>query len=86
MLNIYLVIDSKVFGVTIDVNFLFAIVIERFNNCKHVVEEERMQLRSTSGKNCKLKYSSCKLIVKGERKQFHCTSSKNGFKCKRLRE
>jgi hypothetical protein len=50
-INIYSIIDSKVFGVKIGVNFLFAIVIERFNDCTHVVEDERMQLKSTGGKN-----------------------------------
>jgi hypothetical protein len=50
-INVYSIIDSKVFGVTIGVNFHFAIVIERFNDCTHVVEDERMQLKSTGGKN-----------------------------------
>jgi hypothetical protein len=35
----YLIIDSKVFGVTIGDNFLFAIIVKRFYNYKHVVEK-----------------------------------------------
>jgi hypothetical protein len=50
-INVYSIIDSKVFGVTIGVNFLFSIVIKRFNDCKHMVEEEMMQLKSIGGKN-----------------------------------
>jgi hypothetical protein len=38
-INVYLTIYSKVFGVTIGYNFLFAIVVERFYDCKHPVEE-----------------------------------------------
>ncbi len=34
----YSIIDSKVFGVTIGDNFLFAIGVERFYNYKHAVE------------------------------------------------
>ncbi len=41
-INVYSIIDSKVFGVKIGVNFLLAIVEERFNDCKHVVKVERM--------------------------------------------
>jgi hypothetical protein len=33
-INMYSIIVSKVFGVTIGDNFLFAIVVERFYNCK----------------------------------------------------
>jgi hypothetical protein len=50
-INVYSIIDSKVFGVTIGANFIFTIVIERSNDCKHVVEKERMQLKSIGGKN-----------------------------------
>ncbi len=50
-INIYSIIDSKVFGVTIGVNFLLAIVEQSFNDCKHMVEVERMQLGSTGGEN-----------------------------------
>jgi hypothetical protein len=50
-INIYSIIDSKVFGVTICVNFLLAIVKQRFNNCKHMVVVERMQLSSMNGEN-----------------------------------
>jgi hypothetical protein len=34
----YSIMDSKVFGVTFGDNFLFAIGIERFYDCKHVVK------------------------------------------------
>jgi hypothetical protein len=47
----YSIIDSKVFGVTIGDNFLFSIVAKRFYNCKHMVEEKRMQLGNTGAKN-----------------------------------
>jgi hypothetical protein len=50
-INMYSIIDFKVFGLTIGDNFLFAIVVERFYNCKHMVEEQRMQLGSTQTKN-----------------------------------
>ncbi len=50
-INMYSIIDFKVFGLIIGDNFLFAIVVERFYNCKHVVEEQRMQLGSTQTKN-----------------------------------
>ncbi len=38
-INMYSIIDSKVFGLTIGENFLFAIIVERFYDCKHVFEE-----------------------------------------------
>jgi hypothetical protein len=38
-INMYSIIDSNMFGVTIGDNFLFSIGIKRFYNCKHVVEE-----------------------------------------------
>jgi hypothetical protein len=50
-INVYSIIDSKVFGVTIGVNFLLALVKYKFNNCNHVVEVERMQLGSKGGVN-----------------------------------
>ncbi len=50
-INIYSIVDSKVFGVTIGVNFPLAIVEQRFNDCKHMVVVERMQLSSKSGEN-----------------------------------
>jgi len=34
----YSIIDSKVFSVTFGDNFFFAIGIERFYDCKHVVK------------------------------------------------
>jgi hypothetical protein len=50
-INVHLIIDSKVFGVTIGDNFLFAIIVKRFYNCKHVVEEKGIQLGSTRANN-----------------------------------
>jgi hypothetical protein len=47
----HLIIDSKLFGVTIGDNFLLAIIVKRFYDCKHVVEEQRMQLGSTRANN-----------------------------------
>ncbi len=47
VINVYSIIDSKVLGLIIGDNFLFAIVVERFYDCKHAIEEERMQLGST---------------------------------------
>ncbi len=49
--NVYSIIDSNVFGVIIGEIFLFAIGVERFYNCKHVVEEQRLQLGSTHANN-----------------------------------
>jgi len=51
MINMYSIIDSKVFGLTIGDNFIFAIIVERFYNCKHMIEEERMQLKGTCANN-----------------------------------
>ncbi len=48
-INVYSIIDSKVFGVIISVNFLFSIAIKRFNYYKHVVEEDA--LKNIGGKN-----------------------------------
>jgi hypothetical protein len=50
-INVYSIMDSKVFGVTVGEIFLFAIRIKRFYNCKHVVEKQRMQLGSTLENN-----------------------------------
>jgi hypothetical protein len=50
-IKVYSIIDSKVFSVTIGDNFLFTIVVKRFYDCKHVIEEQRMQLTSTCAKN-----------------------------------
>ncbi len=50
-INMYSIIDSKVFGVTIGDNFLFSIVVKRSYDYKHMVEEERMQLGSTGAMN-----------------------------------
>ncbi len=36
-INMYSIIVSNVFGVTISDNYLFAIVVERFYNCKHTI-------------------------------------------------
>jgi hypothetical protein len=35
-INVYSIINSKVFGVKIGVNFPFTIVIKKLNDCKHV--------------------------------------------------
>jgi hypothetical protein len=51
VINVYSIIDSNVFGLTIGDNFLFAIVVERFYNYKHMVEKERMQLESIRANN-----------------------------------
>jgi hypothetical protein len=51
VINEYSIIDSKVFGLTFGDKYFFAIVVERFYDCKHVVEEERMQLGSTRANN-----------------------------------
>jgi hypothetical protein len=45
----YSIIVSKVFGVTIAINFLFATVKYMFNNYKRVVVVEKMELGSSSG-------------------------------------
>ncbi len=48
-IKVYSIIVSKVFGVTIVVNFLFAIVKQKFSNCKWVVAIEKMELGSLNG-------------------------------------
>jgi len=50
-INMYSIIDFKVFGVKLGDNFFFAIKVERFYNCKHAVEKQRMQLQSTCENN-----------------------------------
>ncbi len=39
-INMYSIIVFKVFSVTVGDNFLFAIVVERFYNCKEVIEKK----------------------------------------------
>jgi hypothetical protein len=41
-INMYSIIDFNVFGLTISDNFFFAIIVERFYDCNHAVEEQRM--------------------------------------------
>ncbi len=41
-INMYSIIISKVFGVIVGDNFLFASIIKRFYNCKQVVEKKRL--------------------------------------------
>jgi len=48
-IKVYSIIVSKVFGVTIVVNFLFAIVKEMFKNCKWVIAIEKLELSSSGG-------------------------------------
>ncbi len=36
-INVYSIIFSNVFGVTISDNCFFAIIVERFYNCKHAI-------------------------------------------------
>jgi hypothetical protein len=66
----YSIIVSKVFGVTIVVNFLFAIVKLMYSNCKWVVVVEKMEL--------------CNLGGEGERMQFDSSSIKNDPRHKRF--
>jgi hypothetical protein len=49
--KMYSIIDSKVFGLIVGDNFLFAIGVKRSYNYKHIVEEQRMQLGSTHANN-----------------------------------
>ncbi len=46
-INVYLIIDSKVFGV----NFLLPIIKQRFHDYRHLVKVERMQLDNKGGIN-----------------------------------
>jgi hypothetical protein len=46
-INLYSIINSKVFGVIVGDNFLFPIGVERSYDYKHMVEEQKMQLGST---------------------------------------
>jgi hypothetical protein len=50
-INMYPIIDSKVFGVIIGDNFLFAIGVERSYDYKHKIKEQKMQLGSTHANN-----------------------------------
>ncbi len=50
-INMYSIITSNVFGVIVGDNFLFTIGVERFYNCKHSVEEHKMQLGNTHANN-----------------------------------
>jgi hypothetical protein len=48
-IKVYSIIVSKVFGVIIVVNFVFAIVKLMFSNCKWVVAIEKIKLGSLGG-------------------------------------
>jgi hypothetical protein len=48
-INIYSMMDSKVFNVIIGFNFLLSIVEYKFNDCKHVLEVEMIPLASMDG-------------------------------------
>ncbi len=61
-IKVYSISISKVFGVTIVENFLFAIV-QIFNNCKQVIVVKKMELGNSGGE--------------GERMQFDSSSNKN---------
>ncbi len=50
-INVYSIIDSNVFSVTVGDNFLFAIGVKSFYDCKHAVEEQRMQMGSIHANN-----------------------------------
>jgi len=50
-INVYSIIHSKVFGVIVGDNFLFAIRVERFYHCKHSIKENKMQLKNTHANN-----------------------------------
>jgi hypothetical protein len=41
-INVYSIIDSKVFGVTVGDNSFFTIGVKWFYNCKHAIEEQKM--------------------------------------------
>ncbi len=64
-MNMYSIVVSKVFGMIVGNNFLFAIIVERFYNCKQVVERKKVVSRKYVWKKCKLRYSTCKLVVEG---------------------
>ncbi len=66
----YSIIVSKVFGVTIVVNFLFAIVKQMFRNCKWVITIEKLELGSFGGE--------------GGIMQFDFSSSNNAPRYKRF--
>jgi hypothetical protein len=53
-INMYSIINSNAFSVIVVANFFFAIRVERFYDCKHVVELQRMQLRSICANNANL--------------------------------
>ncbi len=53
-IKVYLIIVSKVFGTTIVVNFVFAIVKLMFSNYKWVVAVEKMELGTLGGEGNKM--------------------------------
>jgi hypothetical protein len=69
-IKVYSIIVSKVFGVTIVVKKTFAIVKQKFSNCKWVVAIEKMELGSLNGE--------------GERMQFDSSNNKNDPRHKRF--
>ncbi len=69
-IKVYSIIVSKVFGVTIVVNFLFAIVKQMFRNCKWVITIEKLELGSFGGE--------------GGIMQFDFSSSNNAPRYKRF--
>jgi hypothetical protein len=49
--NVYAIIDSNTFGVTVGEIFFLVIGVERFYDCNYTVEEQRLQLGSTCVNN-----------------------------------
>jgi hypothetical protein len=52
-INVYSIVDSKVFGVKINVNFFLVIVEYKFNDYKHVMKVKK---HATRWKECKRLY------------------------------
>ncbi len=69
-IKVYSIIVSKVFGVTIAMNYFFAIVKQMSRNCKCVVTVEKLELGSSTRE--------------GEKMQFDSSSSENAPRHKRF--
>jgi hypothetical protein len=71
-IKVYSIIVSKVFGVTIAINFRFAIVKYMFNNYKWVVVVEKMELGNSYGEGKK-----CSLIIQATRMTLNIKGMKD---------
>ncbi len=85
-INVYSVINSKVFGLIVGVYLLLAIVKQKFNDYKHMVEVQRMQLGNKGGINANSGIGHANQQQRGKKMQFDYIINKNGPRCKRMRK